>query len=72
MHASLTTSQAQLLTKIKDLTTLSIEFASWNVVHCLPSWMESLSTTLNSLVLYVRSLYSALRRPSSTYAADDQ
>ena len=66
VHANLTTLQAQLLAKIKNLTSISIEFASWTVVHCLPSWMESLSNTLNTLVLYVRSLYSNLHILSST------
>jgi hypothetical protein len=71
VHANLTTLQAQLLVKIKNLTSISIEFASWTVVHCLPSWMESLSNTLNTLVLYVRSLNFQLHFFLSTRASDD-
>jgi len=53
VYSNLTTLQAKMLTSIKNLTNVSIEFASSNVVVNLPSWMQILSNTLHSLTLFV-------------------
>jgi hypothetical protein len=42
-----------MLEKIKNLNNVSLEFASWNVTQIVLSWMASVSSTLNSLTLYM-------------------
>ena len=56
IHANLTTDQAKMLPDFKRLQTLSLEFATWNVVDLFPSWARTLQTTLTSLTLYVSSI----------------
>ncbi|KDR77062.1 hypothetical protein GALMADRAFT_225197 [Galerina marginata CBS 339.88] len=55
VYANLTTDQTKMLVKIQKLQTLSLEFASWHIVHLLPSWTRSLSSTLTSLTLFMIS-----------------
>lgn len=55
IHANLTTDQAQMLRKFGTLQSLAIEFATWNVADMLPTWIPSISETLSSLTLYVRT-----------------
>ncbi|KAJ3504699.1 hypothetical protein NLJ89_g7797 [Agrocybe chaxingu] len=52
LYANLTTDQAAMLNKLEKLESLTIEFASWNVVDMLPTWTGSLTKTLTSLTLY--------------------
>ncbi|KAF4612878.1 hypothetical protein D9613_010997 [Agrocybe pediades] len=52
VYANLTTAQAGMLAKITGVRTLSLEFASWNVVDVLPAWTKNLSN-LTSLTLYM-------------------
>ena len=56
IFANLLPDQAKMLVNIKNLQHLSLEFASWSVVDLLPSWTQSLASTLTSLTLYVRPL----------------
>ena len=53
IHASLTTDQAKMLTTFEKLQSLTLEFATWNVVDLLPSWAGILQNSLTSLTLYV-------------------
>ncbi|KAF8957516.1 hypothetical protein BDZ97DRAFT_1845991 [Flammula alnicola] len=53
IHANLTTDQAQMLLKMNKLQSLSVEFATWNVVDLLPSWTQSLVKSLTSVCLYM-------------------
>lgn len=53
IHCNISTAAARMLEKIKDLTSLSLEFASWNVTQILVTWMTSISTTLSTLTLHV-------------------
>jgi len=58
VYSNLTTLQAKMLTSIKNLTNVSLEFASSNMVVNLPAWMQTLSNTLTCLTLYVSSHHS--------------
>lgn len=53
--ANFSTDQAELVTKISGLRSLTLDSASWNVVDALPKWAEVLKLTLTSLTLHVRS-----------------
>ena len=53
IHCNISTAAVKMLEKIKNLTNVSLEYASWNVTQTLLSWMTSLSATLNTLTLYV-------------------
>lgn len=53
IHANLTTDQAKMLTNFEKLQSLSLEFATWNVVAIFPSWAGILQKTLTHLTLYV-------------------
>lgn len=58
INGALTTSQADLLTKVTGLRSLTIDGGTWNVVDVLPRWMGALKPTLTSLTLYVRDRHS--------------
>jgi len=60
INAHLTTEQSKTLLKFGKLKNLTLEFASWNVVDLLPTWAETISRTLTTLTLYVRSLVSKI------------
>lgn len=62
INAHLTTEQSKTLLKFGKLKSLTIEFASWNVVDLLPTWAERISRTLTTLTLYVRWLLSPILR----------
>ena len=52
--ANFTTDQAELVTKISGLRSLTLDSASWNMVDALPKWSEVLKPSLTSLTLHVR------------------
>ena len=60
IHCNISTAAAKMLEKVKNLTYLSLEFASWNVTQILVSWMTSISVTLSSLTLHVSRAMSRL------------
>ena len=62
INAHLTTEQSKTLLKFGKLKSLTIEFASWNVVDLLPTWAETISRTLTILTLYVRWVLSQILR----------
>ncbi|KAF8153001.1 hypothetical protein B0H34DRAFT_754140 [Crassisporium funariophilum] len=62
VHANLTSDQAKMLLKLGNLQSLTVNFATWNVVDVLPSWTESLSGTLTSLTLYVMLVFFFTKR----------
>ena len=53
VNANLSTDQSKILIQLQKLKTLTLEYASWNVVDLLPLWITSLKQTLTSLTLYV-------------------
>ncbi|KAF9531047.1 hypothetical protein CPB83DRAFT_918574 [Crepidotus variabilis] len=53
VYSNLTTHQSEMLLKNMSLKNLVVEFSSWNLVHVLPTWAESLSQTLSSLTLFM-------------------
>lgn len=57
IYANLTTDQTKMLISFEKLQSLTLEFATWNVVDLLPSWAGILQKTLTSLTLYVSFLY---------------
>ena len=63
IHANLTTDQAKMLINFEKLQSLSLEFATWNVVAVFPSWAKILQKTLTRLTLYA-SVYLLLMFPS--------
>lgn len=54
VNANLSTDQSKILIQLQKLKTLTLEYASWNVVDVLPVWITLLKQTLTSLTLYVR------------------
>jgi len=62
INAHMTTEQSKTLLKFGKLKSLTLEFASWNVVDLLPAWAETISRTLTTLTLYVRSLLFQILR----------
>lgn len=52
--ANFTTDQAELVTNISGLRSLTLDTASWNLVDALPKWSEVLKPSLTSLTLRVR------------------
>ena len=67
--ANFTTDQAELVTNISGLRSLTLDTASWNLVDALPKWSEVLKPSLTSLTLRVRGLaysfFSLKRSPLS-------
>lgn len=55
VNANLSTDQSKILIQLQKLKTLTLEYASWNVVDVLPVWITSLKQTLTSLTLYMTS-----------------
>ncbi|KDQ56702.1 hypothetical protein JAAARDRAFT_179330 [Jaapia argillacea MUCL 33604] len=54
VHANLNRCQMELLTQIKGLRSLDLDYASWNVVDGLSGWCQNnLSATLTTLTLYM-------------------
>lgn len=53
IYADLTTDQRKMLTSFEKLQSLTLEFATWNVVDIFPSWAGILQKTLTSLTLHV-------------------
>lgn len=54
LAARLTNPQAELLGRITGLRTLTLDYASWNVLDMLPTWTSTLRGTLRVLTLFVR------------------
>lgn len=57
VHANITTAQAEKLAEIHNLTSLCLDFGSWNIIDVLPRWTPKFSSTLTSLCLYVSHLW---------------
>ncbi|EEB91581.1 hypothetical protein MPER_10037 [Moniliophthora perniciosa FA553] len=55
VHAALTTLQADMLSTIRNLQSLALDSASWNVIDMLPKWAPNFSSTLTNLVIYMSS-----------------
>ncbi|KAH6910670.1 hypothetical protein BKA70DRAFT_1100621 [Coprinopsis sp. MPI-PUGE-AT-0042] len=53
VYANLTMEQSRLLQKIATLEGLVLEFASWEMMHVLPSWTTTMRDSLRTLVLYM-------------------
>ncbi|KIM41365.1 hypothetical protein M413DRAFT_445384 [Hebeloma cylindrosporum] len=53
INAHLTMEQSKTLLKFAGLKSLALEFASWSVVDLLPTWAETVSSTLTTLTLYM-------------------
>lgn len=71
LHANLNSDTAKMLAKLTTLQSLTLEFATWNVVDCLPTWCQTLAPTLTSLSLFVRH-FSSLLNHLSHAISDDQ
>ena len=42
------------LLQVRGLRSITLEFASWQLIHALPTWaIDSLGSTLNNLTFYV-------------------
>lgn len=53
LHARLTTEQAEMVVKLKNVQKLTLDYASWNMMDLLPKWAKSIQRSLTSLTLYV-------------------
>lgn len=56
VNADVTTEQSDLLSKVRNLTSLALDSGSWNVADMLPKWAPNFTSTLTELILYVRLL----------------
>ena len=65
LRARLTTAQAELLAQTRGLRSLTLEYASWNVLDLLPAWAGALRGTLRTLTIHVRRPTSLPRSPST-------
>ncbi|KAK7056338.1 hypothetical protein VNI00_002891 [Paramarasmius palmivorus] len=55
INANLTTNQAEMLCNIRNLHSLALDRASWNVMDMLPKWVPNFGSSLTNLVLYMTS-----------------
>ncbi|KIK68230.1 hypothetical protein GYMLUDRAFT_68107 [Collybiopsis luxurians FD-317 M1] len=55
VHGNLTTAQSEKLAQIPNLTSLCLDFGSWNLIDVLPRWTPNFAKTLSSLCLYSAS-----------------
>ncbi|KAF5392671.1 hypothetical protein D9757_000886 [Collybiopsis confluens] len=52
VNAQLTTAQSEKLAKLDNLTSLCLDYGSWNIIDALPRWAPRFARTLTSLCLY--------------------
>ncbi|KAJ6537427.1 hypothetical protein DFH09DRAFT_1263465 [Mycena vulgaris] len=53
IHANLTTEQSTRMISLSTLRSLTLDFASWNLMNLLPRWTASLQNNLTTLTLYM-------------------
>ncbi|KAF9260733.1 hypothetical protein L218DRAFT_1051357 [Marasmius fiardii PR-910] len=53
VNANLTTAQSILLSELENISSLSLDAGSWNVIDMLPKWAPKFHSTLRHLTLYM-------------------
>ena len=54
------------LLRVRGLRSITLEFATWELIHALPTWAaDTLGSTLKTLTFYVSALLGAITELTS-------